>query len=45
MLLAVSLGVGWVLIQARLEELDLLQRMPAYREYMQRVPRFLPRLR
>ena len=44
-LLAVSLGVAWVLVQARLEEIDLLQRMPAYREYMQRVPRFLPHLR
>ena len=44
-LLAVSLGVGWVVVQARLEEIDLLQRMPAYQQYMQRVPRFLPRLR
>jgi len=43
--LACALGVGWVLIQARLEELDLLQRLPPYREYMTRVPRFLPRLR
>jgi len=44
-LLAITLGVAWVLIQARLEEIDLLQRMPAYQQYMQRVPRFLPRLR
>lgn len=43
--LACTIGVGWVLIQARLEELDLLQRLPAYREYMKRVPRFLPRTR
>jgi protein-S-isoprenylcysteine O-methyltransferase Ste14 len=43
--LACAIGVGWVLVQARLEELDLLQRLPAYREYMQRVPRFLPRVR
>lgn len=43
--LACAIGVGWVLIQARLEELDLLQRLPAYREYMKRVPRFLPRTR
>jgi protein-S-isoprenylcysteine O-methyltransferase Ste14 len=42
--LACALGAGWVVVQARLEELDLLQRIPAYREYMQRVPRFLPRL-
>ena len=42
--LACVLGLGWVVIQARLEELDLLQRIPAYREYMRRVPRFFPRL-
>ena len=42
MLLACLLGVLWVLLQARLEELDLLQRLPSYREYMQRVPRFVP---
>lgn len=41
--LACALGVGWVIIQARLEELDLLQRLPTYREYMMRVPRFFPR--
>jgi protein-S-isoprenylcysteine O-methyltransferase Ste14 len=42
-LLACVLGLGWVYGQARLEERDLIQRMPAYRTYMQRVPRFLPR--
>jgi len=41
--LACALGVGWVLLQAKLEELDLLQRLPPYREYMTRIPRFLPR--
>jgi protein-S-isoprenylcysteine O-methyltransferase Ste14 len=40
-----ALGIGWIFVQARLEELDLLQRMPAYQEYMNRVPRFLPHLR
>ena len=40
---ACALGVVWVLLQTRFEELDLLQRMPSYREYMTRVPRFLPR--
>jgi protein-S-isoprenylcysteine O-methyltransferase Ste14 len=44
-LVACSLGWIWVLIQARLEEADLLQRLPAYRQYMQGVPRFVPRLR
>jgi protein-S-isoprenylcysteine O-methyltransferase Ste14 len=42
--LACAIGVGWVFVQARFEELDLLQRLPAYRQYMKRVPRFLPRI-
>ncbi len=42
---ACALGAGWIPVQARLEEVDLLQRMPAYREYMTLVPRFLPRIR
>jgi protein-S-isoprenylcysteine O-methyltransferase Ste14 len=41
---ACAIGVAWVHIQARCEEADLLQRLPAYREYMKRVPRFLPRI-
>jgi protein-S-isoprenylcysteine O-methyltransferase Ste14 len=36
---------GWLIAQARLEELDLVKRLPAYREYMEQVPRFVPRLR
>lgn len=43
--LACTLGMLWAYLQARLEELDLLQRMPAYRDYLGRVPRFIPRLR
>jgi protein-S-isoprenylcysteine O-methyltransferase Ste14 len=43
MIVAAAIGCAWVVLQARLEERDLLQRMPAYREYMKRVPRFLPR--
>lgn len=43
--LACALGVLWAYLQARFEELDLLQRMPAYRDYLARVPRFLPRVR
>jgi protein-S-isoprenylcysteine O-methyltransferase Ste14 len=42
--LACGLGALWALLQARLEELDLLRRLPPYREYMSRVPRFLPHL-
>ena len=43
--LACLIGLVWLIIQARLEELDLVQRLPAYREYMKEVPRFVPRLR
>jgi protein-S-isoprenylcysteine O-methyltransferase Ste14 len=41
--LACGLGGLWVLGQTWLEERDLLQRLPDYRAYMQRVPRFIPR--
>jgi protein-S-isoprenylcysteine O-methyltransferase Ste14 len=42
---ACALGALWAVLQARLEELDLVQRLPPYREYMQRVPRFVPGFR
>jgi len=42
---ACMLGFMWLIVQARLEEIDLLQRMPDYKDYMKQVPRFLPRLR
>jgi protein-S-isoprenylcysteine O-methyltransferase Ste14 len=42
--IACALGAAWAILQARLEELDLLERMPRYREYMKQVPRFVPRL-
>jgi protein-S-isoprenylcysteine O-methyltransferase Ste14 len=42
-LTACVLGWGYVFVQARLEEIDLRQRIPAYREYMRQVPRFFPR--
>ncbi|NJD58191.1 MAG: hypothetical protein C3F13_16670 [Anaerolineales bacterium] len=41
-LIACLLGFGWVLIQSRLEEYDLVIRLPAYHEYMLRIPRFVP---
>jgi protein-S-isoprenylcysteine O-methyltransferase Ste14 len=40
---ACVLGIMWVMIQARLEENDLVERLPDYKDYMQRVPRFVPR--
>jgi protein-S-isoprenylcysteine O-methyltransferase Ste14 len=42
---ACALGIVWVLIQTMCEERDLLQRMPEYRQYMNRVPRFIPNIR
>ncbi|MFZ3071710.1 MAG: methyltransferase [Thermodesulfobacteriota bacterium] len=39
------LAIVWLVVQARLEEMDLVQRMPSYRDYMLTVPRFLPRMR
>ena len=33
--LACALGFGWLIVQARLEEMDLLQRLPEYHQYMQ----------
>ena len=41
--IACVLGMIWLDVQARLEEIDLVQRMPDYREYMKQVPRFIPR--
>jgi protein-S-isoprenylcysteine O-methyltransferase Ste14 len=43
-LVACAFGLVWVTIQVRLEELDVLTRVPAYRTYMHHVPRFVPRL-
>lgn len=43
--LACALGILWLFIQSRLEEIDLLQRNPEYADYMQRVPAFWPGLR
>jgi protein-S-isoprenylcysteine O-methyltransferase Ste14 len=44
-IIACALGLLWLIAQARLEELDLVQRLPAYREYMEQVPRFVTRFR
>jgi protein-S-isoprenylcysteine O-methyltransferase Ste14 len=40
--LACALGIAWILLQTRFEEWDLLRRVPDYREYSARVPRFIP---
>lgn len=44
-LLASAIVFAYVFVQARLEEIDLVQRLPEYRDYMREVPRFVPRLR
>jgi protein-S-isoprenylcysteine O-methyltransferase Ste14 len=41
---ACALGVVWVILQTRFEEWDLVRRIPEYREYMARVPRYVPRI-
>lgn len=41
-LLASILSIIFFTVMARLEEIDLLQRMPKYSDYMVRVPGFLP---
>lgn len=41
-LLACALAALWIQVQARLEERDLLERVPGYAAYMARVPRFVP---
>ena len=42
--IACGLGTAWVFLQTWFEEIDLLERMPGYREYMNSVPRFIPRI-
>jgi len=42
--LASALSCVFFVVQARLEEIDLLERRPEYRDYMKTVPAFLPRL-
>ncbi|MBI5467855.1 MAG: hypothetical protein HY891_01875 [Deltaproteobacteria bacterium] len=45
LVLACVLGILWCAVQAFIEEIDLAQRMPGYRRYMDEVPRFIPRAR
>ena len=42
---ACALALIWALVQARFEEMDLISRMPGYRQYMDEVPGFIPFLR
>jgi len=40
--IAAILGFGWIILQSRFEEQDLVKRMPEYRQYMSVVPGFFP---
>jgi len=40
---ASALGIAFFIVMARLEEVDLVQRLPSYKQYMEQVPRFFPR--
>ena len=42
--LASVLAGVFFLVQAFLDEIDLVQRLPSYKEYMEELPRFSPRL-
>jgi protein-S-isoprenylcysteine O-methyltransferase Ste14 len=41
-LLSCLLTAGWVMLQVRAAEMDLRQRISAYRDYAEQVPRFIP---
>jgi protein-S-isoprenylcysteine O-methyltransferase Ste14 len=43
--IASMIGLLWIVLQTRLEEKDLVRRIPDYKGYMEEVPRFIPRLR
>jgi protein-S-isoprenylcysteine O-methyltransferase Ste14 len=43
-LAACLIGLAWVQLQVRLEEFDLVQRLPGYKDYMGKVPRFIPKV-
>ena len=42
--IALALGFIWIMVQSRLEEKDLQKRIPGYKEYAGRLPRFFPGL-
>ena len=44
-MVACMVGIIWLLVQSRLEETDLLERVSGYSQYMADVPRFVPGLR
>jgi protein-S-isoprenylcysteine O-methyltransferase Ste14 len=42
--ISVVIGFIWIYFQTRLEENDLIRRIPDYKKYMEDVPRFFPNL-
>jgi protein-S-isoprenylcysteine O-methyltransferase Ste14 len=43
--IAVVIGCIWIFIQTKLEEQDLIRRIPEYSDYIKQVPRFFPSFR
>jgi protein-S-isoprenylcysteine O-methyltransferase Ste14 len=41
---SIAIGIIWIFLQSEFEERDLVKRIPEYKEYMIKVPRFLPAL-
>ena len=42
--ISVVIGLIWIYFQTRLEENDLIRRIPDYKKYMEDIPRFFPNL-
>jgi protein-S-isoprenylcysteine O-methyltransferase Ste14 len=42
--ISVVIGFIWIYLQTRLEEKDLIRRIPEYKKYMEDVPRFFPNI-
>jgi protein-S-isoprenylcysteine O-methyltransferase Ste14 len=40
--ISVVIGFIWIYLQTRLEEKDLIRRIPEYNKYMKEIPRFFP---
>jgi protein-S-isoprenylcysteine O-methyltransferase Ste14 len=45
LVLCCIIGTIWIILQSIFEEIDLLRRIPGYRDYLSQVPAFIPFLR
>jgi protein-S-isoprenylcysteine O-methyltransferase Ste14 len=41
--IASLIGIIWIYFQSKFEEIDLIKRIPGYSDYMNKVPRFIPK--